>query len=142
MVTVHIQHWGDLRDLTWRENFVTTQFFINFFLFLLVWSKNKHLRWIMSRTYCHCIRFDLRHLQSIHINYEKVWGGTVFLVYSFAIVPYNDFSLSFQWCSQFNDVSTSNGKTQIPIRLIVPASQCGSLIGKFTRRHATKQANN
>lgn len=44
-------------------------------------------------------------------------------------------SLSFfdylQWCSQFNDVSTSNGKTQIPIRLIVPASQCGSLIGKL-----------
>uniref|UniRef100_A0A336MBM9 CSON014746 protein n=1 Tax=Culicoides sonorensis TaxID=179676 RepID=A0A336MBM9_CULSO len=35
-----------------------------------------------------------------------------------------------EWCSQFNDVSTSNGKTQIPIRLIVPASQCGSLIGK------------
>ncbi|KAL7050773.1 hypothetical protein ACKWTF_004206 [Chironomus riparius] len=35
-----------------------------------------------------------------------------------------------EWCSQFNDVSTSNGKTQIPLRLIVPASQCGSLIGK------------
>jgi len=35
-----------------------------------------------------------------------------------------------EWCAQFNDVSTSNGKTQIPIRLIVPASQCGSLIGK------------
>uniref|UniRef100_T1GQ84 K Homology domain-containing protein n=1 Tax=Megaselia scalaris TaxID=36166 RepID=T1GQ84_MEGSC len=35
-----------------------------------------------------------------------------------------------EWCSQFNDVGTSGGKTQIPIRLIVPASQCGSLIGK------------
>lgn len=35
-----------------------------------------------------------------------------------------------EWCSQFTDVATSGGKTQIPIRLIVPASQCGSLIGK------------
>lgn len=35
-----------------------------------------------------------------------------------------------EWCSQFNDGTTSGGKTQIPIRLIVPASQCGSLIGK------------
>uniref|UniRef100_A0A1B0CF10 Putative polyc-binding alphacp-1 n=1 Tax=Lutzomyia longipalpis TaxID=7200 RepID=A0A1B0CF10_LUTLO len=35
-----------------------------------------------------------------------------------------------EWCSQFNDVNTPGGKTQIPIRLIVPASQCGSLIGK------------
>ncbi|KAH8373946.1 hypothetical protein KR200_004465 [Drosophila serrata] len=34
-----------------------------------------------------------------------------------------------EWCSQFNDVGKV-GKTQIPIRLIVPASQCGSLIGK------------
>lgn len=34
-----------------------------------------------------------------------------------------------EWCSQFND-SPGGGKTQIPIRLIVPASQCGSLIGK------------
>lgn len=36
-----------------------------------------------------------------------------------------------QWCSQFNEYSTANGKTQIPLRLIVPASQCGSLIGEF-----------
>ncbi|KAH8294125.1 hypothetical protein KR054_008665 [Drosophila jambulina] len=35
-----------------------------------------------------------------------------------------------EWCSQFNDVGKV-GKTQIPIRLIVPASQCGSLIGKY-----------
>ncbi|XP_055377066.1 poly(rC)-binding protein 3 isoform X7 [Condylostylus longicornis] len=35
-----------------------------------------------------------------------------------------------EWCSQFNDSGASGGKTQIPIRLIVPASQCGSLIGK------------
>ena len=35
-----------------------------------------------------------------------------------------------EWCSQFND-SPGGGKTQIPIRLIVPASQCGSLIGKW-----------
>ncbi|XP_037034931.1 poly(rC)-binding protein 3 isoform X2 [Bradysia coprophila] len=37
-----------------------------------------------------------------------------------------------EWCSQFNENGTSGGggKTQIPIRLIVPASQCGSLIGK------------
>ncbi|XP_030388261.1 poly(rC)-binding protein 3 isoform X3 [Scaptodrosophila lebanonensis] len=34
-----------------------------------------------------------------------------------------------EWCSQFNDIGKV-GKTQIPIRLIVPASQCGSLIGK------------
>ncbi|XP_069967632.1 poly(rC)-binding protein 3 isoform X7 [Bactrocera oleae] len=34
-----------------------------------------------------------------------------------------------EWCSQFSDVGKV-GKTQIPIRLIVPASQCGSLIGK------------
>ncbi|SPP76413.1 poly(rC)-binding protein 3 isoform X16 [Drosophila guanche] len=34
-----------------------------------------------------------------------------------------------EWCSQFNDAGKI-GKTQIPIRLIVPASQCGSLIGK------------
>ncbi|XP_067647389.1 poly(rC)-binding protein 3 isoform X5 [Eurosta solidaginis] len=34
-----------------------------------------------------------------------------------------------EWCSQFSDVGKA-GKTQIPIRLIVPASQCGSLIGK------------
>ncbi|XP_034110986.1 poly(rC)-binding protein 3 isoform X3 [Drosophila albomicans] len=34
-----------------------------------------------------------------------------------------------EWCSQFNEVGKV-GKTQIPIRLIVPASQCGSLIGK------------
>lgn len=36
-----------------------------------------------------------------------------------------------QWCSQFQDNTNAQGKTQIPIRLIVPASQCGSLIGKF-----------
>ncbi|XP_031618257.1 poly(rC)-binding protein 3 isoform X2 [Contarinia nasturtii] len=35
-----------------------------------------------------------------------------------------------EWCSQFNDNTTTGGKTQVPIRLIVPASQCGSLIGK------------
>lgn len=35
-----------------------------------------------------------------------------------------------EWCSQFQDNSNAQGKTQIPIRLIVPASQCGSLIGK------------
>lgn len=46
-----------------------------------------------------------------------------------------------QWCSQFNENGTANaggggggsgagGKSQIQIRLIVPASQCGSLIGK------------
>lgn len=32
-----------------------------------------------------------------------------------------------EWCSQFSE--SPGGKTQIPIRLIVPASQCGSLIG-------------
>lgn len=36
-----------------------------------------------------------------------------------------------EWCSQFNDVNAPGGKTQIPIRLIVPASQCGSLIGNW-----------
>uniref|UniRef100_A0A182M5V1 K Homology domain-containing protein n=2 Tax=Myzomyia TaxID=59140 RepID=A0A182M5V1_9DIPT len=35
-----------------------------------------------------------------------------------------------EWCSQFQDNTNSQGKPQIPIRLIVPASQCGSLIGK------------
>lgn len=35
-----------------------------------------------------------------------------------------------EWCSQFQDNTNAQGKTQIPIRLIVPASQCGSLIGK------------
>ncbi|XP_050074335.1 poly(rC)-binding protein 3 isoform X2 [Anopheles maculipalpis] len=35
-----------------------------------------------------------------------------------------------EWCSQFQDQTNSQGKPQIPIRLIVPASQCGSLIGK------------
>lgn len=34
-----------------------------------------------------------------------------------------------EWCSQFSD--SPGGKTQIPIRLIVPASQCGSLIGNW-----------
>jgi hypothetical protein len=46
----------------------------------------------------------------------------------------DEISLSFyskQWCSQFSEVSTSGGETQIPIRLIVPASQCGSLIGSL-----------
>ncbi|XP_041773301.1 poly(rC)-binding protein 3 isoform X7 [Anopheles merus] len=35
-----------------------------------------------------------------------------------------------EWCSQFQDNANTQGKPQIPIRLIVPASQCGSLIGK------------
>ncbi|XP_050097284.1 poly(rC)-binding protein 3 isoform X3 [Anopheles aquasalis] len=35
-----------------------------------------------------------------------------------------------EWCSQFQDNTAAQGKSQIPIRLIVPASQCGSLIGK------------
>ncbi|XP_035911351.1 poly(rC)-binding protein 3 isoform X3 [Anopheles stephensi] len=35
-----------------------------------------------------------------------------------------------EWCSQFQDQTNTQGKPQIPIRLIVPASQCGSLIGK------------
>lgn len=43
-------------------------------------------------------------------------------------------SLPQQWCSQFQDNTNAQGKTQIPIRLIVPASQCGSLIGKFSAR--------
>lgn len=42
----------------------------------------------------------------------------------------------FQWCSQFNDNTTTGGKTQVPIRLIVPASQCGSLIGKYQNMFA------
>lgn len=53
-------------------------------------------------------------------------------------------SVTLQWCSQFNENGTANagggggggggagGKSQIQIRLIVPASQCGSLIGKYT----------
>nr|XP_029722526.1 poly(rC)-binding protein 3-like [Aedes albopictus] len=36
-----------------------------------------------------------------------------------------------EWCSQFQDNTNAQGKTQIPIRLIVPASQCGSLIVQF-----------
>lgn len=44
-----------------------------------------------------------------------------------------------QWCSQFNDNSPSGGKTQIPIRLIVPASQCGSLIGQKKENMTNKK---
>lgn len=38
-----------------------------------------------------------------------------------------------QWWAQFNENGTAAGgaKAQIPIRLIVPASQCGSLIGMY-----------
>lgn len=37
-----------------------------------------------------------------------------------------------EWCSQFHDIQGSGGVPRPPItlRLIVPASQCGSLIGK------------
>ncbi|KAF7994259.1 hypothetical protein HCN44_003349 [Aphidius gifuensis] len=37
-----------------------------------------------------------------------------------------------EWCSQFHEIPSGNGATRTPItlRLIVPASQCGSLIGK------------
>lgn len=49
------------------------------------------------------------------------------------------FILFAQWCSQFNDATpTCGGKTQIPIRLIVPASQCGSLIGKCDKTNWSK----
>ncbi|KRK05397.1 uncharacterized protein Dyak_GE27819 [Drosophila yakuba] len=62
----------------------------------------------MPGTYCDCVWVQLmqsfRHLRSLQRKFEE-------------------------WCSQFNDVGKV-GKTQIPIRLIVPASQCGSLIGK------------
>lgn len=90
-------------DLTWK--LCDDAVFHQLFPFLSVWSKNKHLRWIMSRTYCHCIRFDFRHLQSIHINYEKVWGGTFFL-YSlqlflekiFLFFPFFSVVLTIQRC--------------------------------------------
>lgn len=37
-----------------------------------------------------------------------------------------------EWCSQFHDIQSGGGVPRPPItlRLIVPASQCGSLIGK------------
>lgn len=37
-----------------------------------------------------------------------------------------------QWCSQFQEINSGGGVPRPPItlRLIVPASQCGSLIGK------------
>lgn len=39
-----------------------------------------------------------------------------------------------QWCSQFQDINSGGGsgvpRPPITLRLIVPASQCGSLIGK------------
>lgn len=62
---------------------------------------------------------------------SNVFLFSVFL-YFFYVFQLSRFTLltwnPFQWCSQFNDVGKV-GKTQIPIRLIVPASQCGSLIG-------------
>ncbi|XP_055906960.1 poly(rC)-binding protein 3 isoform X2 [Eupeodes corollae] len=54
-------------------------------------------------------------------------SGTTSAIYSAFTLITKKFE---EWCSQFNDVGASGGKTQIPIRLIVPASQCGSLIGK------------
>lgn len=37
----------------------------------------------------------------------------------------------WQWCSQFNEGGGGGGsRAPITLRLIVPASQCGSLIGK------------
>ncbi|KAJ2952231.1 hypothetical protein O0L34_g4506 [Tuta absoluta] len=35
-----------------------------------------------------------------------------------------------EWCSQFNEGGGGNSRAPITLRLIVPASQCGSLIGK------------
>jgi hypothetical protein len=35
-----------------------------------------------------------------------------------------------QWCSQFNEGGGGGSRAPITLRLIVPASQCGSLIGK------------
>ncbi|CAD7081533.1 unnamed protein product [Hermetia illucens] len=54
-------------------------------------------------------------------------SGTTSAIYSAFSLITKKFE---EWCSQFNDSGSMGGKTQIPIRLIVPASQCGSLIGK------------
>ncbi|XP_065075012.1 poly(rC)-binding protein 3 isoform X11 [Ochlerotatus camptorhynchus] len=43
---------------------------------------------------------------------------------------YKAFTLITKKFEEFQDNTNAQGKTQIPIRLIVPASQCGSLIGK------------
>ncbi|XP_059226950.1 poly(rC)-binding protein 3 isoform X8 [Stomoxys calcitrans] len=43
---------------------------------------------------------------------------------------YSAFTLITKKFEEFNNDVNKGGKTQIPIRLIVPASQCGSLIGK------------
>ncbi|TMW49598.1 hypothetical protein DOY81_005316 [Sarcophaga bullata] len=54
-------------------------------------------------------------------------SGTTSAIYSAFTLITKKFE---EWCSQFNNDVGKGGKTQIPIRLIVPASQCGSLIGK------------
>ncbi|XP_073836320.1 poly(rC)-binding protein mub isoform X4 [Musca autumnalis] len=54
-------------------------------------------------------------------------SGTTSAIYSAFTLITKKFE---EWCSQFNNDVNKGGKTQIPIRLIVPASQCGSLIGK------------
>lgn len=51
------------------------------------------------------------------------------------------FYSSHQWCSQFNNDVNKGGKTQIPIRLIVPASQCGSLIGMIITKQSPHNYN-
>ena len=47
------------------------------------------------------------------------------------IVIFSKSSSIFQWCAQFSENSAAYvGRSQITIKLVVPASQCGSLIGK------------
>lgn len=132
-----------LARLDLNEIFVTTQFFINFFLFFQSGAKinisdgscPERIVTVSGSTSAIYKAFTLITKKFEEVRFPYIHCNCSLRWFFF-------FFLSFQWCSQFNDVSTSNGKTQIPIRLIVPASQCGSLIGKFTRRHATKQANN
>lgn len=59
-----------------------------------------------------------------------MWRNSCGLSVSLLISP-----LFFQWCSQFQDINSGGGGSGVPrppitLRLIVPASQCGSLIGK------------
>lgn len=42
----------------------------------------------------------------------------------------NNVSMLIQWCTQFNEGGGGGSRAPITLRLIVPASQCGSLIGK------------
>lgn len=69
------------------------------------------------------------HTQNLPNFAQLISAVDKFLLLAAFVLTYMVFYI-LQWCSQFNEGGGGGSRAPITLRLIVPASQCGSLIGK------------